>query len=120
MQTTILPQFIWQMPYSRLYTYLWGTCATRKELPKSLTATYLKEGEYVKWTNDTGVMLCKWHDKRNVHMISTNDAGGDHFIHVRGKRQEVDLSVPTCVRSYNASMGGVDRLDKLQSYYGIR
>ena len=83
----------------------------QKEFPKSLAATRLKAGESVKWTNETGVMLCKWHDKRDVHMISTNDAGGDHVIHVRRKRQEVDLSVPTCVRSYNASMGGVDRLD---------
>ena len=101
-------------------TYLCGTTrATRKEFPKSLAATRLKAGESVKWTNDTGVMLCKWHDKRDVHMISTNDAGGDHVIHVWRKRQEVDLSVPTCVRSYNASMGGVDRLDQLRSYYGI-
>ena len=101
-------------------TYLCGTTrATRKEFPKSLAATRLKAGESVKWTNETGVMLCKWHDKRDVHMISTNDAGGDHVIHVRRKRQEVDLSVPTCVRSYNASMGGVDHLDQLRSYYGI-
>ena len=85
----------------------------------SLAATCLKAGESVKWTNDTGVMLRKWPDKRDVHMISTNDAGGDHVIHVRRKRQEVDLSVPTSVRSYNALMGGVDRLDQLRSYYGI-
>ena len=101
--------------------YLCGTTrATRKEFPKSLAATCLKAGESVKWMNDSGVMLCKWHDKRDVHMNSTNDAGGDHVIYVRRKRQDVDLSVPTCLRSYNASMGRVDRLDRLRSYYGIR
>ena len=59
-------------------TYLCGTTrATRREFPKTLTGVRLRQGESVKWTSEDGVMLCKWHDKRDVHMIATGNSGDD-------------------------------------------
>ena len=64
-------------------------------------------------------MLCKWHDKRNVVIIATCDAGEDSIRHVRRNRQQIDLTVPTCVKIYNKHMGGVDHLDQMRAYYGV-
>ena len=101
-------------------TYLCGTTrATRREFPRTLAAVRLQRGESVKWTNGDGVMLVKWHDKRDVHMIATNDAGEDFVRATRRKRQIEDVTVPVCVGTYNQHMGGVDRLHQLRSYYGV-
>ena len=100
--------------------YLCGTTrATRREFPRTLAAVRLQRGESVKWTNGDGVMLVKWHDKRDVHMIATNDAGEDFVRATRRKRQIEDVTVPVCVGAYNQHMGGVDRLHQLRSYYGV-
>ena len=71
------------------------------------------------WTSDTDVMACKWRDKRDIHMLSTNDGGGDD-VETWRNRQRVLLKTPTCVRKYNKFMGGVDRMDQLRSYYSGR
>ena len=60
-----------------------------------------------------------WHDKRDMYMVVTNDGGGDEVVQARRKRQEVQLTVPTCIRSYNRLMGGVDHMDQMRSYYGV-
>ena len=101
-------------------TYLCGTTrGTRRDFPNTLANAKLRAGESVKWTNESDVMIVKWHDKRDICLLATNDAGGDHVVQVRRKRQLVDLSIPTCVRSYNMLMGGVDRMDQLRAYYGV-
>ena len=102
-------------------TYLCGTTRrTRREFPNTLAAIPLRSGESAKWTTDDNlVMLCKWHDKRDVYMIATNDSGEDIIKQTRRGNQLVDLSVPECVARYNKSMGGVDHLDQMRSYYGI-
>ena len=59
-------------------TYLCGTTrATRREFPKMLTDVRLRQGELVTWTSDDGIMLCKWHDKRDFHMIATGNSRDD-------------------------------------------
>ena len=37
----------------------------------------------------------------------------------RRNHQDVALHVPTCVVSYNKSMGGVNHLDQMRSYYAV-
>ena len=101
-------------------TYLCGTTrSSRRECPKPLAAVHLQTGQSVKLVNDDSVMLCKWHGKRDVFIIATNDAGGDSTRQVRRNRQQIDLTVPTCVKIYNKHMGGVDHLDQMRSYYGV-
>ena len=48
-----------------------------REFPKSLASSTLQPDESLKWTNDDGVMLLKWRDKRDVFMVATNEAGLD-------------------------------------------
>ena len=63
-------------------TYLCGTTrAHRREYPNKLASAKLKPGESIKWTNDDGVMLVKWRDRRDVYMIATNDEGLDVVRH---------------------------------------
>ena len=101
-------------------TYLCGTTrSTRRDFTKGVVGVRLAAGESVKWTNDANVTVIKWHDKRDVYMVVTNDAGGDEVVQARRKRQEVQLTVPTCIRSYNRLMGGVDHMDQMRSYYGV-
>ncbi|MEG7522412.1 MAG: transposase, partial [Chromatiales bacterium] len=90
-------------------TYLCGTTrASRKEFPNALGDLYMRQGDSAKWTNENGVMLVKWHDKRDVCLISTDDDGKDAVKAVRRKGQVIELAVPHVVQRYNASMGGVD------------
>ena len=101
-------------------TYLCGTTKyTRKEFPKTLAATTLQQGQSIKYVNGTGVLACKWRDKRDVYLLTTNDAGEDELRPVRRNKQEETLSVPKRVVKYNSCMGGVDRLDQLRSYYNV-
>ena len=79
----------------------------------------MRQGESTKWTNEKGVMLVKWHDKRDVCLIATDDDGKDAVKAVRRKGQVIELAVPHVVQRYNASMGGVDRMDQLRSYFPI-
>ena len=101
-------------------TYLCVTTRpNRRDFPNTLGEKYLRQGASVKWTNGNGVMLVKWHDKRDVCLIATDDNGKDAVKDVRRKGQLIELSVPHVVQRYNASMGGVDRLDQLRSYFPI-
>ena len=101
-------------------TYLCGTTrASRREFPNALAETHLFSGQMVKWTSYDGVTLTKWHDKRDVYIVSTADAGGKIMRQTRCNHQDVQLHVPTCVVSYNKWMGGVDDLDQMRSYYVV-
>ena len=95
------------------------TRGTRRDFPNALANAKLRAGESVKWTNEAGVVILKLHDKRDICLLATNDAGGDHVVQVRRKRQQVDLSNPTYVHAYNKLMGGVDHMDQLRTYYGV-
>ena len=101
-------------------TYLCGTTrASRRDFPNGLAQNRVRRGESEKWVNDDGVLLCKWHDKRDVYMIATGDAGDDTVRPTRRDHEVVDMSVPRCVLRYNKSMGGVDHLDQMRSYYSV-
>ena len=64
-------------------------------------------------------MFVKWHDKRDVCLIATDDDGKDAVKAVRRRGQVIELAVPHVVQRYNASIGGVDRLDQLRSYFPV-
>ena len=95
------------------------TRSTRRDFPKGVVGVRLAAGESVKWTNDAKVTVIKWHDKRDVYIVVTNDGSGDKLMQARRKRQEVQLTMPTCIRSCNRLMGGVDHMDQMRSYYGV-
>lgn len=95
-------------------TYTTGTLRTdRKNSPIEVKSSKLKKGETItRYAN--GVMIAKWHDKRDINYISTE------FSNVMTQYQDKrgnDKIKPLPIVHYNKSMGGVDRQDQFMAYY---
>ena len=89
-----------------------GACGTarkdRRGIPKNITDTNLKKGEVVS-TQDDGVLALKWHDKRDVLMLSTYHDSSMVEKSRRSKGAGVEtIQKPKVVEDYNQYMGGVD------------
>ena len=66
------------------------------------------------------LVYTKWHDKRDVNILSTNFNPLDpKTMKERCKKNGdvVRVEKPACVDLYNNNMGGVDRSDQVRSYY---
>ena len=66
--------------------------------------TKLKKGETI-WRSNDDVSVCKWKDKRDVHMIS--NAHVPQMVEVTNRNGKWKIK-PNLVRDYNFSMSGVD------------
>ena len=91
-----------------------GACGTarlhRKGIPLSVREASLKKGGLVSSVDD-GILALKWHDKRDVTMLSTyhDDSVVSKSRRSRaaeGGREEVQK--PKVIEDYNQHMGGVD------------
>lgn len=101
-------------------TYYCGTIRpNRKHFPQQLVTKRLARGESCKLMNDRGVVAYKWHDKRDIYMVSTNSDVGDTEEQVQRQRQQVTMQVSKMILLYNRHMGGVDHLDQYRSYYTV-
>lgn len=96
-------------------TYSTGTLrATRKNTPSSVAKSKLKKGETISQYSDSGVMIGKWRDNREVLYISTQyENEMVDFINRKG----IVRRKPLPVVQYNCYMSGVDRKDQMLSYY---
>lgn len=95
-------------------------CATvrcnRKDLPRC-ARDKLRPGEKIV-RQKGNLVFTKWHDKRDVCIISTNCSPLEPDVVVtRGNNQEV--TKPAVVNLYNKYMGGVDLADQLRQYYPV-
>lgn len=95
-------------------TYCTGTLNTiRRDIPTEVKTAKLRKGENIgKYRN--GVLVGKWHDKRDVPYISTEYP--HDLIEMENRRGTV-LKKPLPILKYNEHMSGVDRKDQLLSYY---
>lgn len=94
-------------------------CATvrpnRKDLPPC-AKDKLRPGQ--KLVRQKGnVVFTKWHDKRDVYVISSNLSPLAEDSVVSRRNQQV--SKPAVVELYNKHMGGVDLADQLRNYYSL-
>ena len=94
-------------------------CATvrcnRKDLPHCAKEK-LRPGEKV--VSQKGhVVFTKWHDKRDVSVVSTNCSPLAPDVVVRRRNQNV--SKPAVIDLYNKHMGGVDLADQQRQYYSV-
>lgn len=96
-------------------TYVTGTLrGNRKGNPSDVVSKKLKKGELISAYNSKGICVMKWHDKRDVIMISSEfGATMNEYCTKSGKVSEK----PESVLKYNQFMGGVDHSDQLMSYY---
>lgn len=72
--------------------------------------------------NNYNIGLLKWYDNKPVHLGSNFVTSGELDVVRRWSKKEkkyVDIERPEIVRIYNQSMGGVDKMDQMVSYYRI-
>ena len=101
-------------------TYACSTVrACRVGLPPSSCRKLKKEGDMI-CEQKGNLVYTKWHDKRDVNILSTNfDPLSPKTVKERRNKNGdvVRVEKPGCVDLYNTHMGGVDRSDQLRSYY---
>jgi len=98
-------------------TYVTGTIrGNRKGNPSDVACGQkkLKKGELPSALNSRRVCVMKWHDKRDVMMISSEFEDARNKYRARSGKVSVK---PESVQKYNEFMGVVDRSDQLMSYY---
>ncbi|GLV40852.1 hypothetical protein CBL_10027 [Carabus blaptoides fortunei] len=97
-----------------LKTHTTGTLRrNQKENPKVVVNQKLKRGEDI-WRRSGDVYVSKWHDKRDVIVIST--ANHPELIEVRNRFNNLKVK-PRPVRAYNENMSSVNRCDQMVEYY---
>lgn len=98
-------------------THLVGTLrANRKGIPKNVTGCKLKKGEIVANENADGIVVMKWHDRRDVLMLSTKH--GDSLVKTgKNNRNNEPVEKPEVVVYYNQCKQGIDLADQMSSYH---
>lgn len=97
-------------------TLLCGTLRrNRKYLPSKVLSSKIGKGQCIRRRKGR-VMVLKWHDSRDVMMLSTFHSG--NMVTSGNKNQKAKKVIrPDCVISYNKSMCGVNCRDQTTSYY---
>jgi len=86
----------------------------RKNVPKEVKDKKLEKGESI--ARHLGpVTVLKWHDKRNVIMVSTYHNADTQRVSNKGKETEK----PLCMIDYNHNMRGVNLKDQLLHMYMV-
>jgi len=84
----------------------------RKNVPKEVKDKKLEKGEIIARYSGP-VTVLKWHDTRNVPMVSTHHSADKQRVSNTGKETEK----PLCVIDYNHNMRGVNLKDQLLHMY---
>lgn len=100
-------------------TYICGT-ARKNRVPGIVSAEVLPRGSMRHYRNsEKTILVCHWHDKRDVYIISTNGNTDSTEIEVYRNRERASILRPDVVGDYNRYMGGTDRFDQLKAYYTV-
>lgn len=84
----------------------------RKEMPHM--EEKLKRGEMCYRSTDI-LLAMKWHDKKEVWMLSSAHAAALIETEKRDYRSGLYKKKPSCIVDYNSNMGAVDRVDMILS-----
>lgn len=97
--------------FDELHKYKTGACGTvksnRSGMPKFKKS---KQGD-VEHLHGGSLLAIKWHDKREVHMLTTINKIGLGPTKKKDHRTNAIIEKPLAVIDYNANMGGVDKSD---------
>ncbi|CAC5422076.1 Probable ubiquitin carboxyl-terminal hydrolase FAF-X [Mytilus coruscus] len=102
-----------------LNTYACGTLRkNRLGVPDAIkkTSLKLKRGEVI-FRRKEGLLAVKFHDKRDVHMLSTIHPATVSVLNKNDRRTNNPIVKPTSVVDYCSFMGGVDLSDQINQYY---
>lgn len=94
-------------------THLVGTIRkNRKGLPKTVVDAKLKKGEITAKQNHNKVVVMKWHDKRDVLLLSTKHTDEQKQVH----HKEGPRFKPSAIIDYNKAKAFVDMSDQMAAY----
>lgn len=119
-RTIVTDNFYTSVPLAetllRQNTHLVGTLRkNRRFLPKTVIEKKLKKGEIIGLENDSGIVVSKFKDKRDIHLLSTR-----HQLNMtntgKKNRNHEDIFKPDSILFYNAGKAGIDLSDQLASY----
>ncbi|CAG4987529.1 unnamed protein product [Parnassius apollo] len=85
----------------------------RKRLPKEVTETKLKLGEYISRENQRGITVMKWRDKREVLLLSTKHS---NILKESTSKRGLVTKKPKIILSYNQAKSAVDLSDQMSAY----
>ena len=98
-------------------TYACGTVRrNRRDVPKAMTVVKkISQGDAI-FRRRNGLLAVKFHDKRDVNMLSTIHSAD--AVRVVSRDRSV-VTKPTCIADYTRLMRGVDLSDQLGQYYTL-
>ena len=95
-------------------THLVGTLRSNRKLnPPDVVKAKLKKDEIVARESNTGVVILKWKDKRDVLMLSTVHTDKKVEVQAANKR---NVEKPEAVIDYNNCKAFIDLSDQMKSY----
>ena len=96
-----------------------GTCnVTRKNLPKA--AQRLEKGESEFKCNNNGTLLARWHDTKEVILLSNCHNESSSLIQKKKKDGSGRwVSCPEAIQLYRKIMGGADLADQIAGFYDL-
>lgn len=98
-------------------TYCTGSLQPKKiGNPPEVIQKKLQKGEFVYKYNKHGVCCCKWKDRKNTYVISS-EFGGE-LLNIRNKQGE-EKKRPKLIVEYNRHMQNADKQDQMLSYYPL-
>lgn len=116
-RTLCVDNFYTSLPLSECLlshkTHLIGILrANQMGLPKDASQARLKRGELIARENGLGTVIIKWHDHRDVLILSTKHT--ETMVTVKKTRRGVEVKKPQAVIYYNCKQG-IDISDQLAS-----
>jgi len=104
--------------FQHLLSLATGACGTMRANRKGMTKFTCKmtKGE-VEFKENGAQLAVKWHDKRDVHVLTTVHPTG---MAATGKLDHITRQPkmkPVCVLEYNKKMGAVDKADMMTSFH---
>ncbi|KAL4143907.1 hypothetical protein QTP88_006161 [Uroleucon formosanum] len=97
-------------------THLVGTLRkNRRFLPKTVIGKKIKKGEIFGLENNSGIVISKFKDKRDIYLLSTRHLLGTSITGKKTRNHE-DIIKPDVILFYNAGKAGIDLSDQLASY----
>ncbi|XP_050057150.1 uncharacterized protein LOC126550159 isoform X6 [Aphis gossypii] len=95
--------------------------SNRKNLPKLSDDKKMMRGDFDWNTSNTNITMCKWRDKRSVHLLSSRSLPQEP-ISVKRKQKDgtiINVPCPQVLVDYNKNMNYVDNFDRLKGDYSL-
>lgn len=97
--------------FSELHENKTGACGTVKSNRSGMPKFKNVEKGQVEHLHEGSLLAIKWHDKRDVHMLTTINKDGVGPAKKKDPLTKQTIFKPLAVLDYNANMGGVDKSD---------